>query len=227
MDAMNEPDWRDEFTWVTHRTPFITFWKWVGHVVFWPVYTVTWHGLENLPATGPCILASNHVSNYDPTVWWVFLEKRDVHFMAKIELFSNPLLRWLLSKSGAFPVKRGEGDHWAVHQAGRILQEGQVLGMFPEGTRSRTACLKRAKVGTVRLAITHNVPIIPAAIQNTHKIRAGRARVPVHVRIGRPLYPSEAVASLPPSHELLERLTEQLMRTIATMLPAEQRGIYD
>lgn len=186
---------------------------------------VEWRGVENLPAGGPYILASNHVSNFDPPAYWVYFPAGPVFFMAKIELFRHPFLRWFLPKTGAFPVKRGEGDEWALRQAGRVLRAGQVLGMYPEGTRSKTARLKRAKPGTVRLALAYGVPVVPAAIANTQNVRWGR-RTRVVVSVGKPLDVVALAGSPPYTTETFEYLTLALMRQIAAMLPQEQRGLY-
>jgi 1-acyl-sn-glycerol-3-phosphate acyltransferase len=219
-------DWRDNFTWPTRQTPYITFWKYVERALFWPLYTVQWLDPENLPAAGPCILASNHISNFDSIVLWSRLPRRHIYFMAKIELFTPPIQRQLLARSGAFPVKRGESDEWALAQAGRVLAAGQMLGMFPEGTRSRNGRLQQGKLGAVKLALQHRVPLIPAAIQNTEQIRPGRGRVAVSVQIGRHL-DITAIAGPPPHPETeFESLTTTLMRQIATMLPPNQRGRY-
>lgn len=201
-------------------------WKIIGHIIFWPTYSVTWEGLENLPATGPCILASNHASNYDSTLLWSELWKRWLFIMAKMELYDGWFLRWLLSRIGTFPVKRGEGDIWAIGQAGRILKAGLVLGMFPEGTRSKTGVLQTGKTGTVKLALHHNVPVVPAAVLNTDKITTWYRRVPVTVKIGPAIDLVSLAGPKPYSQHTYQELTTVLMQHIAALLPPERRGIY-
>jgi 1-acyl-sn-glycerol-3-phosphate acyltransferase len=224
--ATTEADWRSEVTWQIGQTPFISMWKYIGHVIFWPIFTVKWHGLENIPETGGCILASNHTSNFDAPIIWSFLWRRHPHFMAKIELFRNPVIRWLFTKSGGFPVKRGAGDSWAVAHADRVLEAGEMLTMFPEGTRSRDGILRPGKVGTIKLALQHKVPIIPAALHNTLKIKPGKNRTAVHIYFGSPFNPSEIAATMPDTHETTRKLTAELMQRIAALLPPEQRGIF-
>jgi 1-acyl-sn-glycerol-3-phosphate acyltransferase len=225
-NSVNKRDWRTEVSWQIGQTPFISMWKYIGHVIFWPIFTVTWHGLENIPEQGACILASNHVGNFDAPIIWSFMWKRHPHFMAKIELFQNPVIRWLFTKSGGFPVKRGSGDTWAVDHASRVLEAGEMLTMFPEGTRSRDGILRPGKVGTVKLALKHNVPIIPAAIHNSLKIKPGRSRPPVHIYFGPPFNLTDEAVTMPDTYETHKQLTDELMQRIAALLPPNQRGIY-
>ena len=107
-------------------------------------------GVENFPSEGPVILAINHVSNWDPIVAASSLP-RQVYFMAKEDLFSIPVLGWIFSKLGAFPVKRGQGDMNAIRQSLGILKEGRVLGLFPEGKRSKSGEIQKGLPGMVLL----------------------------------------------------------------------------
>src|SRR5690625_70934 len=91
-------------------------------------------GRENVPVRGPVILCSNHISNFDPPLVGSFL-KRSIRFMAKEELFHNKILGTLLTTLGAFPVKRGAGDRQALRKGLNILKDGEMLCLFPEGTR--------------------------------------------------------------------------------------------
>lgn len=222
----NITDWRKNRTWATHRTTFMFVWKIIGHIIFWPTYTVTWEGLENLPESGPCILASNHASNYDSTLLYSELWKRWLFFMAKMELYEGWFLRWLLHGINAFPVKRGEGDIWAIGHAGRVLKAGRVLGMFPEGTRSKTGVLQTGKTGTAKLALHHKVPVVPVAVLNTNKIANWYGRVPVTVKIGQPIDLVSLAGPRPYSQHTYQELTTLLMQRIAALMPPELRGIY-
>src|SRR5512141_244343 len=93
-------------------------------------------GLENFPREGPVILAANHVTNFD-VFPMQFALPRPIFFMGKAELFRNPVMVGLLRKLSGFPVKRGEKDRWAMRQAAKVLNQGLLLGMFPEGKRSK------------------------------------------------------------------------------------------
>src|SRR6266498_2429145 len=112
-------------------------------------------GLENFPREGPVILVANHVTNFD-VFPMQFALRRPIFFMGKAELFKNPFVDVLLRNLSGFPVNRGEKDQWAMRHAAKVLNHGQVLGMFPEGKRSKGGGLSVAKTGTARLAIEAN-----------------------------------------------------------------------
>ncbi|MEW5961287.1 MAG: lysophospholipid acyltransferase family protein [Chloroflexota bacterium] len=225
--AVHPVDWRDTVTWYTTETNFIRFIRFLGRPFFSALAQVDYQGWENIPPGGPCVLAANHLSNLDVGYMGAFLP-RYPHFMAKRELYKNPMLGWLIRQLGSFPVNRGESDPWALRQAGRVLAAGQLLFMFPEGTRSRgQAQMRRGKVGAVKLALEYQATLVPAAIWGTEKFRFGRRRNnQVHIRVGRPL-DLAAMAGPPPwPHDTYRDLTEQLMQEIAAMLPPGYRGVY-
>jgi 1-acyl-sn-glycerol-3-phosphate acyltransferase len=153
--------------------------------ISWPFvkvgYRLRARGVENLPEGG-FVLAANHTSNFDP--WPLALPlfpRRQVRFMAKSELF-NPVLKPILVGGGAFPVRRGEADVDAIHRAVELVEEGQIVVMFPEGTRRKKGLRKkyeaRAHTGTARIALTADVPLVPAAIKGTDRLtRLGPLRV--------------------------------------------------
>ena len=123
-------------------------------------------GMENIPAEGPAILASNHVSYLDPPLISA-LVKRPIYFMAKDEVFHVPLLGSFLRSIGTIPVRRGRPDVGAVRRALRVLERGDILGIFPEGTRNRTGDLRTVqpfRAGVGWLAIRSRAPVIPVAI---------------------------------------------------------------
>jgi 1-acyl-sn-glycerol-3-phosphate acyltransferase len=225
--AAQAVDWRDTLTWYTQETNFIRFIRFLGRPFFSLLAQVDYRGWENIPASGPGVVATNHISNLDAAYMGAFLP-RFPHFMAKRELYQNPLFGWFIRQLGSFPVNRGESDPWALRQAGRVLEAGQLLFMFPEGTRSRgRAQLKRAKVGSVKLALEHQSPLVPAAIWGTENFRFGRRRNnQIHIRVGQPL-DVVAMAGPPPwHHDTYRELTTQLMQQIAAMLPPSYRGVY-
>lgn len=144
-------------------------------------------GVENLPSGG-FVLAANHTSNFDP--WPLGLPlypRRQLRFMAKSELF-NPVLRPILRGGGAFPVHRGRGDIEAIRRAVELVREGEIVVMFPEGTRRTKGLRKkyeaRPHTGAARIALEGGVPLVPAAIKGTDRIsRLG----PLHVAYGEPI----------------------------------------
>ncbi|MCI0527171.1 MAG: 1-acyl-sn-glycerol-3-phosphate acyltransferase, partial [Nitrospira sp.] len=138
-------DWRDRLTWYTYETFVIRLIKTVGRPLVWPFLKIDCTGLENIPASGPCILASNHINDIDVISFGAVM-LRHPHFMAKSELYKNPVFAWFIRQGGSFPVNRGESDAWALRQAGRVLEAGQMVCMFPEGTRAGAkAQLRRGK----------------------------------------------------------------------------------
>lgn len=126
-------------------------------------------GVENLPPEGPVILAINHVSLWDPIVAASGLP-RQVSYMAKEELFSVPLLGGIIRRLGAFPVKRGQGDMSAIRQALAVLKEDRILGLFPEGTRSKTGEIQKGLPGMVLLMEKSKAPIVPVKVYGTRHI---------------------------------------------------------
>jgi glycerol-3-phosphate dehydrogenase (NAD(P)+) len=146
-------------------------------------------GREHIPATGPAIIASNHRSFLDPFVIAV-MARRPIYFMAKKELFLfHPVVSWLLSALGAFPIDRGASDRESMATARAILDRGDVVLMFPEGTRVRPGPLGRPKRGVGRLALEAGAPVVPVAIIGTEAVRRGWRIRPhkVRIRAGEPL----------------------------------------
>lgn len=123
-------------------------------------------GRENIPADGPVVIACNHLSLLDPPVLGA-AATRQVHFMAKSELFSPSWFGAIIRKLGAFPVRRGAMDRDAIKTGLTILKEKKVLAVFPEGTRSKTGELGRAGGGAFMMAVKMKAKIVPAYIYGT------------------------------------------------------------
>ncbi|MBY0084430.1 MULTISPECIES: lysophospholipid acyltransferase family protein [Brevibacillus] len=120
-------------------------------------------GREHIPKEGPVILCANHISLWDPPLLGGGIE-RQVHFMAKEELFKIPVLSFLITKFGAFPVKRGAGDRAAIRTTLKLLEDGKIFGIFPEGTRSKTGEPGEAMPGVAMFALKSEAAVIPVAI---------------------------------------------------------------
>ena len=154
-------------------------------------------GREHLPKHGPLLLASNHRSFLDPFVIGM-LVRRPVYYMAKRELFERPWQAWLLNALGAFPVDRGHGDTAAMDTARAILQRGDCVVVFPEGTRVRRGPLRSPRRGIGRLAMETGVPVAPVAVFGSEHVRRGWRIRPrkVRVRVGRPMsFPTTGTSS--------------------------------
>lgn len=126
-------------------------------------------GAENVPKDGAVILAANHISNFDPPFLGSF-SPRPVHYMAKIELFENKIFAKIISALYAFPVKRGTADKGAIKKATSILKNNEVLGIFPEGTRSKTGEMGKGEVGVALLASMTGATVVPVAITGTNNM---------------------------------------------------------
>ncbi len=126
------------------------------------------NGIENFPKTGGIVLCANHQSINDVFLLGTVL-KRQLHFMGKEELFKNPVAHWFFIKLGSFAVKRGKGDFAAIEFAEKIVKEEKVFAIFPEGTRSKTGEILRAKSGAAVVAAATKAPIVPVAIKYNNK----------------------------------------------------------
>ncbi|WP_216829269.1 lysophospholipid acyltransferase family protein [Alkalihalobacterium elongatum] len=135
---------------------------------FSTTYRVETIGLENIPKEGPVLLCSNHIHNFDPPFLGAYVHRK-VHFMAKAELFKVPILGHLVSGVGAFPVKRGAGDKQALKLGLKILKDGEALGLFPEGTRSKDGQLGKGLAGAGFFALRTDAVVIPCAIIGSYK----------------------------------------------------------
>ena len=184
-------------------------------------------GADRVPLEGGCVLACNH--NMGPDYFLLGISiPRQIYFMGKEEIFHyHPLITKVFHAIGIIPVARGRQDAAALSRATEVVRTGQLLGMYPEGTRSRTGKLQRAKSGTARIAIAADVPVIPAVVINSPEVfgtlfkRLRRPRVTV--RFGEPLHwKSDA----PDDPAAARTFTGQIMRSMAQMLPVDVRGVY-
>lgn len=165
-----------------HPSPLYSVIGAVSAPILYGPYRLRVHGREQLPPSGGFVLACNHVSSFDP--WPLGLPlwpQRQLRFMAKSELYWWPLTL-LLNGAGAFPVHRGQRDVAAIETAVRLAREGNVIAMFPEGTRRTKGLVKRHEArprsGAARIALEAEVPLVPAAVSGTDRLlRLGPLRV--------------------------------------------------
>ncbi len=144
-------------------------------------YKVTYVGLENIPSEGGFILASNHMNALDPVIIGSGILNRQLYFMGKKELFENKIVGYLFSKMNGFPVARGSGDIKALDYAARVVKEGHILGIFPEGTRSKDCKPKCAKRGVSVIARAAKADVLPVSIYTETDMSRG---VKLTVRFG-------------------------------------------
>lgn len=170
-------------------------------------------GSENIPVTGGVIIAANHISLWDPPVVGAGLN-RPVNFMAKEELFIGPL-GWIIKIMKAFPVKRGAADRGAIRHAINLLKDGEILGLFPEGTRSKNGELGKPEAGIGMIALKAGVPIIPAAIIGTNQVGKGRWVLPQFIiKYGKPILINNEKSD----RENMENIGKIIMQEISCLL---------
>lgn len=153
-----------------YKKGFFTAIKFVVTPVFKLIYRTKYINPHNVPKEGAYIFASNHISSVDPIIMAVGQKHRNIHFMAKAELFRNPILNWFFLSIGAFPVDRGNSDKGAVKHFEQILDDGELMGIFIEGTRSKTGEFLKPKSGAALIAYDTKTPVIPVC-QTTIKGR--------------------------------------------------------
>lgn len=150
-------------------------------------------GLEHIPRSGGALIVSNHASYLDPMVMGSSVLRRPVSFMARESLFKNPFLRWLFISLKARPLDRQRGDVGALKLALSLIRNGEMVGMFPEGTRSEDGELKEPKPGIGFLVAKAKVPVVPAYIAGTFKAWPRGARWPkpakISITFGPPIFP--------------------------------------
>jgi 1-acyl-sn-glycerol-3-phosphate acyltransferase len=172
------------------------------------VYRVRITGREHVPEAGPCVLAANHVSVMDGFFLGIAVT-RQVRFMAKAELYRVPIVKQILEGAGAFPVERGADAGRAVAAGVKLLEQGAVIGVFPEGT-SLPDRKRGYKRGAARLALATGAPLIPVALVGTHltlEPRTHRIRLPrVQIVIGEPLRVERQESTEEAATELTARL---------------------
>jgi 1-acyl-sn-glycerol-3-phosphate acyltransferase len=165
---------------------------WLVRAVLQPFFLVYLRmsriGREHIPAEGPVIIAANHRSFLDPFVIATMV-RRPMYYVAKKEIFAYSWVAWILNALGAFPVDRGAGDGQTIDTAKAILDRGEVVLIFPEGSRIRPGALAQPKRGVGRLALETGAPVVPVAVTGTEAVRRGWRIRPrkVRIRAGRAL----------------------------------------
>ena len=216
-------------------TPLISMLNIGGQIFCRALTRVTVSGaIDEIPRKGPLIIAANHASNLDAVVlgsWIVPKLGRRINWLGKKELFEWPILGYLAAHGGVHPVDRGAADVEAFRLARRILDEGHILFVFPEGTRSPDGALQSAHDGVAVLAQRTGAPIVPIGIAGSHGVWPRGQSLPhpggrVTLRVGSPFRP---VDELPPGTDRRSAkalITTMIMERIAALLPSAQRGVY-
>ena len=182
------------------------------------LYRYTIHGSKNIPERKPFIICVNHLCWLDPVaVGAAFPSSYKIRYMAKKELFSNFFLSYIFQKAGAFPVNRQDADFGAIKKAYQLIKDGQVLGLFPEGTRSTDGELLKAYNGAALIAVRSGVPILPMAIGTYRLFR------PLHVYIGAPfVLPPLVYENKDQKREQLDAMSRTIMEKISKLISDHQ-----
>lgn len=189
-------------------------------------------GTEHLPAEGPALVVSNHLSLIDPLAIGVSLS-RPLHILAKEEVFAWPVIGGLARLSGVVPIRRGQWDIASLAALEDVLRAGRCVLIFPEGTYPKPphpAALLKFKVGAAWLAARVQTPVVPVAIWGSESIwapaRGGRPwlRPQVEVRVGMPYFPHLPANDV--SHEALQPVADEMARHIRDLLPEQYHGYY-
>lgn len=210
-----------------YRRAWYRFFWVVASALFNAICRVETEGQSNIPETGPLIMASNHLHLFDPPLVLAAMPYREVTVLAAEKWAETWPVNWLLKSIEAIFVYRGEVDREALNKCLAVLEKDGILGLAPEGTRSRSGTMQRAKPGIAYLATKADVPILPLGISGPNQIFAEwkRLRRPrIVVRFGQ-------LFKLQPVHgrhkgEQLQARSDEVMRRIAALVNEDLRGVY-
>lgn len=184
-------------------------------------------GLEKVPERGPLLLIANHINFLEIPVFRKYLDPRPVTGLAKVESWKNPLVGYLFTLWGAIPIRRGETDLGAMRQALAVLEQGYILAIGPEGTRSHDGRLGPGHPGAVTLALQSGAPILPIAHfggesvgRNVKRLRRTR----VHIEVGDPFHLDSGGVRV--TREVRQKMADEMMYQLAALLPPAYRGVY-
>jgi 1-acyl-sn-glycerol-3-phosphate acyltransferase len=183
--------------------------------------------LINVPDRGPLIIACNHINFMEVPLVFTHLQPRKVTAFAKAETWDNPLMGYLFNLWGAIPIQRGEVDTIAFRMALEALEDGKILAITPEGTRSGNGQMGRGLPGIVMLAHRSNVPILPMVYYGSEKLRNNISRLKrtdFHIRVGKVFKLSFTEGRV--DREIRRKMADEIMYQLALLLPTEYRGYY-
>jgi cytidylate kinase len=219
------------------KTPILRLGSLVLRVIARAIIRIRVEGdLSAIPESGPLIIAANHASSADPVLIGAFLNgrlHRPLNWLGKRELVEMPIIGWFMREAGIHPVDRATADVGAFRTAIRVLESGNILTVFPEGTRSPDGVLQEVREGVAVLALRSGAPVLPVGVADSDKVWRKGSMFPtpgrsVTVRYGRPFVVAD---ELPESvkgdrRKAKEAATRLIMSRIAELLPPRQRGIY-
>ncbi len=183
--------------------------------------------LINVPERGPLILACNHINFMEVPLVFTHLQPRKVTAFAKSETWENPVMGYLFNLWGAIPIQRGEADAAAFRKAVDALEQGKILAITPEGTRSENGQMGQGHPGIVMLAQRSNIPILPLVYFGSEKLRDNIhkfKRTDFHIRVGKQFKLKFEATRV--DREIRGRMIDEIMYQMAVLLPEEYRGYY-
>ncbi len=203
------------------------FLRWLFNFFYRMLTKIDARGMENIPATGGCILATNHLSRLDPPLIYMHVMRNDLTGLVADKYQNYPLFRWIVNAANGIWIHREDADFGALRSARDYLVKGGILGIAPEGTRSKTGSLLPGKLGVAYLAAKAQVPVIPVGIYGTEeamKMILSFKRPLLHIEFGKPIQ----LKTLEKRNrtELLQENTDEIMCQIAAMLPPAFHGHY-
>jgi 1-acyl-sn-glycerol-3-phosphate acyltransferase len=210
----------------TRRTALYYFLCWLVRVGTRITCRIDMVPLAQIPKSGPLILVTNHISSLEVPLLFAHLQPRPVTGFAKIETWDDPFMGWLFDLWGAIPIRRGEADMDALRKGFAALEQGYILAVAPEGTRSRHGRLLRAHPGVAMIALRSGVTILPIAHwgaesfgQNLKRLK----RTDFHVRVGQP-FRLQVEGKV--TRQVRQQVADEIMLQIAALMPEEYRGEY-
>ena len=183
--------------------------------------------LERVPQQGPLIIYTNHVNILEIPIIYTHLQPRKVHGMLLSERWNIPILRWMLSVTEAIPLHRAEADIDAIRLGLEVLGKGRTIIISPEGTRSHDGKLQPAHPGVVLLALHSHALLMPVAYygaENWQENLSHHSRTDFHVRVGQAFHLDDHGERV--THTVRQRMMDEMMFQLASLLPAENRGYY-
>ncbi|MCB0102166.1 MAG: 1-acyl-sn-glycerol-3-phosphate acyltransferase [Anaerolineales bacterium] len=183
-------------------------------------------GMEKIPLNGPLIIITNHTGQVEVPVVATLLQPRKITGWAKAEAFENPFLKWVFGSWDIIPVHRGEMDMAALKSAFRMLEEGRIFGVAPEGTRNYNGILRRGLPGAAILAMKSGAPVLPLShwggevyMKNLKSFK----KTDFYIKIGEPFYiKTEGKVTA----EVRQEVVDDMMYKIAELMPEQYRGVY-
>lgn len=208
-----------------------SIYRWfLNHVIRWGTDILCRIDKEEFPSVplhGPLILVTNHINSLEVPLLFVHLQPRNMIGLAKIETWNNKFMGWLFDLWNAIPIRRGELDLGAMRACLRVLKEGDILAVAPEGTRSHNGILLRAQPGIALIALHGGVPILPIAHWGGEKFGSNLKqlkRTDFHFRVGKKFILNAHGEKM--NGRIRQEMSDEIMSQIALLMPEEYRGVY-